>query len=51
VFAVDKATGREIDRVEVPRNIRYGMISYLHEGKQYVVVQMNGGLAALRLPE
>jgi quinoprotein glucose dehydrogenase len=51
VFAVDKATGREIGRVEVPRNIRYGMISYLHEGKQYVVVQMNGGLAALRLPD
>jgi quinoprotein glucose dehydrogenase len=51
VFAVDKATGREVGRVEAPRSIRYGMISYMHEGKQYVVVQMNGGLAALRLPD
>ena len=51
VFAVDKATGKEIGRVQVPRNIRYGMISYMHEGKQYVVVQMNGGLAALALPD
>jgi quinoprotein glucose dehydrogenase len=49
VFAVDKATGRELGRVAVPRNIRYGMITYMHEGKQHVAVQMVGGLAALRL--
>ncbi len=49
VFAVDKATGAELGRVEVPGNIRYGMMTYLHEGAQHVVVQMNGGLAALKL--
>jgi quinoprotein glucose dehydrogenase len=51
VFAVDKATGRELGRVEVPSNVRYGMITYMHDGKQYVVIQMNGGLAALALPD
>jgi hypothetical protein len=34
----------------VPRQVRYGMITYMHAGKQYIVVQMNGGLAALALP-
>jgi quinoprotein glucose dehydrogenase len=49
VFAVDKRSGQEVGRVQVPRSIRYGMITYMHEGKQHVVVQMNGGIAALRL--
>jgi quinoprotein glucose dehydrogenase len=49
VFAVDKTTGREVGRVKAPRPIRYGMITYMHQGRQHVVVQMNGGLAALRL--
>jgi quinoprotein glucose dehydrogenase len=49
LFAVDKRTGRELGRVQVPRQVRYGMVSYMHEGKQHIVVQMNGGLAALRL--
>lgn len=51
VFAVDKKTGRTIGKVPVPRQIRYGMITYMHEGRQYVVVQMNGGLVALALPQ
>jgi quinoprotein glucose dehydrogenase len=50
VFAVDKRTGEEIARVPAPRNIRYGMMTYMHEGKQYIVVQMNGGNAAFALP-
>jgi len=49
VFAIDKKTGRQLGKVKVPRQVRYGMVTYLHEGKQHVVVQMNGGLAALRL--
>ena len=51
VYGIDKATGMRVGAVEVPRNIRYGMMTYLHDGKQYVVVQMNGGLAALALPD
>jgi quinoprotein glucose dehydrogenase len=50
VYAVDKATGERLAQVEVPRSIRYGMITYMHEGKQHLVVQMPGGLAALTLP-
>jgi quinoprotein glucose dehydrogenase len=49
LFAVDKTTGREIGRVRVPRQVRYGMITYMHQGRQHVIVQMNGGIAALRL--
>jgi quinoprotein glucose dehydrogenase len=49
VFAVDKKTGRTLGKVQVPRQVRYGMITYMHAGKQYIVVQMNGGLAALAL--
>jgi quinoprotein glucose dehydrogenase len=49
LFAVDKRTGQALGKVKVPRPVRYGMISYLHGGRQYVVVQMNGGLAALAL--
>jgi len=50
IFAVDKKTGEEIARVRAPRNIRYGMMTYMHEGKQYIVVNMNGGNAAFALP-
>jgi quinoprotein glucose dehydrogenase len=49
LFAVDKKTGKQLGRVKVPRAVRYGMITYMHAGKQHIVVQMNGGLAALRL--
>jgi quinoprotein glucose dehydrogenase len=49
VFAVDKRTGKEIGRVRVPRPVRYGMITYMHQGKQHLVVQMPGGIAALRV--
>jgi quinoprotein glucose dehydrogenase len=49
VFAVDKRTGKELGRVKVPRPVRYGMITYMHQGKQHLVVQMPGGIAALRL--
>ncbi len=49
VFAIDKKTGRELGRVKVPGRVRYGMVTYMHEGKQYLIVQMNGGIAALAL--
>jgi glucose dehydrogenase len=51
VFAVDKRTGKELGKVKVPRQVRYGMMTYMHAGKQHLVVQMNGGIAALRLKQ
>ena len=51
VYAIDKQTGMRLGQVEVPRNIRYGMMTYMHEGRQFIAVQMNGGLATLALPD
>ena len=55
--AHDKATGRELGSVELPAPGQYGMMTYMHEGRQYIVVQIGqggtfpGSLAALALPE
>ena len=55
LHALDKATGERLGTVELPAPGRYGMMSYLHEGRQYIVVQIAspdhpGALIALRLP-
>jgi quinoprotein glucose dehydrogenase len=50
VFAIDKRTGDRLGAVEIPGLTRYGMSSWMHEGKQYVVIQLRDGLAALALP-
>jgi quinoprotein glucose dehydrogenase len=51
LFAVDKMTGRELARVEIPAPGRYGMMTYVHEGRQYIILQTGGTLTALALPE
>jgi quinoprotein glucose dehydrogenase len=51
LFALDKMTGSELARVEVPGAGRYGMMTYIHEGRQYIVLQTGGTLTALALPE
>ncbi|ALO45357.1 PQQ-binding-like beta-propeller repeat protein [Pseudohongiella spirulinae] len=51
LYAVDKETGEEIGRVEVPGVSRYGMMNFQHEGKQYVVLQTGSTLTALALPD
>jgi len=55
--ARDKRTGEILASVELPASGQYGMMTYLHEGEQYVVVQighhlmdMPGSLVALKLP-
>jgi glucose dehydrogenase len=54
--ARDKATGEVLGVVELPAPGQYGMMTYEHEGQQYIVVQIAQGgvfpasLAALRLP-
>ncbi len=51
LFAVDKMTGEELARVGIPGNNRYGLMTYVHEGKQYIVLQLNGRRAAMALPD
>ncbi len=50
LFAIDKRTGERVGAVEIPGPSRYGMSSWVHEGKQYIIIQLNDGLAALALP-
>ena len=50
LYAIDKRTGERLGRVEVPAYSSYGMMSYMHEGVQYVVLQVPEGWTALRLP-
>ena len=53
----DKLTGEILGTVELPAPGQYGMMTYLHQGKQYIVVQIGsvhtnfpGSLVALTLP-
>ncbi len=53
----DKLTGEILGSVDLPAPGQYGMMTYLHQGKQYIVVQIGsvqtnfpGSLVALTLP-
>jgi len=54
--ARNKLNGELVGTVELPAPGQYGMMTYMHEGEQYIVVQvaqggvMQGSLAALKLP-
>jgi quinoprotein glucose dehydrogenase len=55
--ARDKRTGEVVASVELPAPGQYGMMTFMHEGKQYLVVNagsprfdMPGGYIALTLP-
>jgi len=50
LFAIDKTNGEELGRVALPTNNRYGLMTYMHEGRQYIVVNANGGNFAMALP-
>jgi len=54
LHAVDKTTGERLATIDLPAVGQYGMMTYMHEGKQYIVVQTGGrtagALVALRLP-
>jgi hypothetical protein len=44
-----------VGEIDLPGNGEYGMMSYMHEGRQYIVTQvagrgLPGSLAAFRLP-
>jgi quinoprotein glucose dehydrogenase len=55
--ARDKRTGQVLAQVDLPAGGQYGMMAFMHEGKQYIVVNsaggpggMPGGYVALTLP-
>jgi quinoprotein glucose dehydrogenase len=55
--ARDKMTGEMLGSVDLPAPGQYGMMTYLHNDKQYIVVQVGssrtnypGALVAYRLP-
>ena len=54
--AVDKRTGKELATVTLPAPSNSAPMTFMHEGRQYIVMpvggaQMAGSLVALRLPE
>ncbi|HYW49104.1 MAG TPA: hypothetical protein VE861_00790, partial [Gemmatimonadaceae bacterium] len=54
LFAVDKATGRQVGAVEIPSRTTAVPMTFMHKGKQYVVFATGAGastsLVAMRLP-
>ena len=50
LYAIDKATGKEVGRIEVPAQSRYGMSSWMHDGHQYIMLQTGSKLTAMALP-
>jgi len=50
LFAIDKKTGDRVGAITIGGASRYGMMTYMHQGKQYVVVQLANGLQAFALP-
>lgn len=49
LFFVDKVTGEPMGSVEIPNAVNYGMSTYIHEGKQYVMLQTGSKLTAMAL--
>jgi quinoprotein glucose dehydrogenase len=50
LFAIDKRTGDRVGTLEIAGATRYGMSSWTHNGHQYIIVQLQDGLAAYGLP-
>jgi len=49
LFAIDKKSGKRVGAVPTPQIGQYGLMTYLHQGRQYVIVPVNGGYTALAL--
>jgi quinoprotein glucose dehydrogenase len=54
LFAVDKATGKQVGAVRIPRRTTAVPMTFMHQGKQYIVFATGAGantsLVALTLP-
>jgi quinoprotein glucose dehydrogenase len=56
LHALDKKTGKEVARVEIPATTNTAPMTYMHNGRQYIVLSVAGPehpaeLVALALPE
>ena len=51
LYFVDKQTGETLGGVETEERTRYGMMTYMHEGKQYIMLQNGPKLTAMGLYE
>ena len=49
LFFVDKVSGEQLGGVEIPGAVNYGMSTYVHEGKQYVILQTGSKLTAMTI--
>jgi quinoprotein glucose dehydrogenase len=47
---IDKRTGATFAEIPLPGISRYGMSSWEHDGHQYIIVQLQDGIAAFGLP-
>jgi len=50
LFAIDKKTGKRLGAIATAGQQRYGMMTYMHNGRQYIVIQISNGLQAFALP-
>jgi quinoprotein glucose dehydrogenase len=50
LFGIDKKTGKRVGAVATPVLGGYGLMTYLHQGKQYVMIPVPGGYTAMALP-
>jgi quinoprotein glucose dehydrogenase len=50
LFGIDKRSGKRLGAVPTPALGQYGLMTYLHQGKQYVILPVDGGYTALALP-
>jgi quinoprotein glucose dehydrogenase len=50
LFAIDKKTGKRVGAVATPAMGQYGLMTYMHAGKQFVILPVDGGYTALALP-
>ena len=51
LFFVDKQTGDQFGSVEIPANNNYGLSTYVHEGKQYIMLQTASKHTAMALAD
>ncbi len=49
LYFVDKVTGEQLGGIETEERTRYGMMTYMHEGKQYIILQTGPKLTAMAL--
>jgi quinoprotein glucose dehydrogenase len=50
LFGIDKKTGKRVGSVNTPRLGQYGLMTYVHQGKQYIVLPVSGGYTTMALP-